>query len=127
MLDFVADWGPESLLALVVFLLIMGWLVPRRNHDKEMLRQQKYYDARIEALVKAHQESMVELRQHHTAILDHLRATQDTTQQALTQAVHNTQRLVGIIDDFADLTRVATPALVVRQEVLEGRHDSTPP
>lgn len=113
--DFIKDWGPESLLALVVFLLIMGWLVPRRNHDKEMLRQQRYYEERLD-----------ELEKHHAVILQHLRATQDTTQQALTQAVHNTQRLVGIIDDFADLTRVATPALVVRQEVLEGHHDSTP-
>lgn len=87
MLDFVADWGPESLLALVVFLLIMGWLVPRRNHDKEMLRQQRYYEARLEAQDKAHAKEVDDLKNYHVDNLNHLRGTQDTTQQALMQAV----------------------------------------
>lgn len=113
MFEFVKDWGPESLLALVLFLLFMGWITPRYVVTREIKNLKEYYETRL-----------IEQQRHHTEVVSNLRMSQDSTQQALTQAVHNTQRLVGILDDYADLTRVAAPALVARQDVLEGRHDS---
>lgn len=124
MLDFVKDWGPESLLALVVFLFILGWLTPKYLVAREIKNLKEYYDKRIEELTKSHDKALEEKERHHAEIVSNLRAGLDTSQQALSQAVHNTQRLVGILDDYADLTRVAAPALVARQDVLEGRHDS---
>ena len=113
MFDFVKEWGPESLLALIVFLFFMGWVTPRYVYSREIRNLKEFYEKRLE-----------EKDRHHNEVIENLRSGLDTSQKALTQAVHNTQRLVGIIDDFADLTRVATPALVARQDVLEGRDDS---
>lgn len=112
MFDFIADWGSESLLALCVFLFLMGWLTPRYTLNREIKNLKEYYEKRLE-----------EKDAHHKEIVDNLRAGIDFTQQALSTSVNNNQRLVGIVDDLSDLTRVATPALVARQDVLEGRHD----
>lgn len=112
-IDLIKDWGPESLLALIVFFFFMGWVTPRYITSREIRNLKEYYEKRLE-----------EKDRHHQEVMDNLRAAQDTTQQALTQAVHNTQRLVGIIDELSDLTRVAAPALVARQDVLEGRNES---
>lgn len=124
MFEVVQDWGPESLLALVVFLFILGWLTPKYLVSREIKNLKEYYDKRIEELQRAHDLAISQKEAHHAEVVANLRASQDAAQQALTQAVHNTQRLVGILDDYADLTRVAAPALVARQDVLEGRHDS---
>lgn len=91
----------------------MGWLVPKKISDREVRRLEKYYEARIE-----------ELEEHHQAILANLRQAQDISAQALTQSIHNMHRLVAIVDEQSVLARVAAPALVARQEVLEGQHDA---
>ena len=113
MLTAVAEWGPESLVAAFIFCMLVGWLNPKRITDKQIKELKEFYEARLE-----------ERERHYDAELENLRKGFDSSGQALMQAVHNTQRLIGIVDDYADLTRVATPALVARQDVLEGRHDS---
>lgn len=113
MLAAVAEWGPESLVAAFIFCMLIGWLNPKRATDRQMKELKEFYEARL-----------AEKERHHEIEIANLRHGFDTSQQALNQAVHNTQRLIGIVDDYADLTRVATPALVARQDVLEGRHDS---
>lgn len=123
MFDFVKDWGPESLLALVVLLFIMGWLTPKYLVVREIKNLKEYHEARIRENNKAHEDAIKEIQRHHEEVVSNLRTSQDVAQQALTQAVHNNQRLVGVVDDLTDLARVATPALVARQDVLEGRHD----
>lgn len=113
MLTAVAEWGSESLVAAFIFCMLIGWLNPKRATDRQIKELKEFYEARL-----------AERERHYDAEIENLRNGLDTSQQALTQAVHNTQRLIGIVDDYADLTRVATPALVARQDVLEGRHDS---
>jgi len=90
----------------------MGWLVPKKISDREVRRLEEYYKNRIK-----------EIEEHHEEILDNLRRSQDVSEQALTLSVHNTQRLVSLLDEYTNLARVATPALVARQDVLEGRHE----
>jgi len=123
MFDFIKDWGPESLLALVVFLLFMGWVTPRYILTREIKNLKEYYENRLEQQEKSHNKIVTELEKHHDEVVTNLRSSQDVAQQALAQAVHNNQRLVRILDDYADLTRIAAPALVARQGVLEGRND----
>lgn len=124
MFDIVKDWGPESLLALIVFLFFMGWVTPRYILSREIKNLKDYYEKRLQAQEISHNKIISGMEKHHDEVVSNLRSGLDTNQQALTQAVHNNQRLVGILDDFADLTRVAAPALVARQDVLEGRNDS---
>ena len=113
MLQVVQDWGPETVLAVVVLMLLLGWLVPKKISDREMKRVVEYYEGRLK-----------EKDEYHGEIVKNLRDTADANTQALMQAVMNQQRLVTIVDEYANLTRVATPALVARQQVLEGRNDA---
>jgi hypothetical protein len=124
MFDFIKDWGPESLLALIIFLFFMGWVTPRYILSREIKNLKDYYENRLEEQSKAHTMIVSALEKHHEEVVTNLRSSQDVAQQALTQAVHNNQRVVRILDDYADLTRIAAPALVARQDVLEGRNDS---
>lgn len=94
-------------------MLIMGWLTPKYSHAREIKNLKEYYEERLK-----------EKDRHHLEFVESLRGTQDVTLQALTQSVHNTEKLVGIVDELIDLSRVATPALVARQDVLEGRNET---
>jgi len=113
MFTTLVEWGPESLLAVVVFLLLMGWLVPKKISDREVRRLEEYYLARI-----------AEIEEHHREVLHTLREAQDLFQEALSRSIKNNQRLVDLNNEYAELARVSTPALIARQEVLEGQHDS---
>jgi uncharacterized protein (DUF488 family) len=113
MFTTLVEWGPESLLAVVVFLLLMGWLVPKKISDREVRRLEEYYLARI-----------AEIEEHHREVLRTLREAQDLFQEALSRSIKNNQRLVDLNNEYAELARVSTPALVARQEVLEGQHDA---
>ena len=114
MFEVIKDWGPESLLALIVFLFFMGWVTPRYAVSREIKNLKEYYENILE-----------EKDRHHDEVVSNLRSGLDTSQQALTQAVHNNQRLVGLLDDYTDLTRAAIPALIARQNVLEERNDDS--
>lgn len=126
MLTLVQEWGPGSLLALVIILLLMGQLIPSKSAkrllaEKEEIIKQKQleYDN-----MKAYYEDRIkDLKEIHSEITTNLRVTADIAQAALTQSVRNVTRLTGIVDEYAELTRVVTPALVAARNVLEGPSD----
>lgn len=126
MLAIVQDWGPESLLALVVLLMVAGLLLPSRTlkrlqAERDQLLKQK--DDEYDNIVEYYEKRIADLKEIHCEITGGLRTTQDITQRALTQSVQNVTRLTGIVDEYAELTRVVTPALVAARNVLEGLPD----
>jgi hypothetical protein len=123
MFSLVQDWGPESLLAVVVLLLVAGLLVPSRSlkrlqAERDQLLRQK--DNEYTNIVQYYEKRICDLKEIHSEIASGLRTTQDITQRALTHSVQNVTRLTAIVDEYAELTRVVTPALMAARNVLEG-------
>lgn len=54
--------GPWVLLALVVYLLIVGRLVTGRAHDRALAEQQRAHDGRVRDLAEGHNERVTDLR-----------------------------------------------------------------
>ena len=109
----VTQWGPETLLTVLLFFIVLGKLNPSRVSDKLIKKQEEFYEGRI-----------ADLKDHHREVEQNLRASNDATRQALEQAIQNNMMLANLVNEYSELTRVATPALIARLEVLEGRHDS---
>jgi len=127
-LQLVPDWGPESLLALVVALLLWGKLIPKptadrtladrdkqieriiANRDTQMTELKLYYEGRISDMEKAHAERGADLR--HVA---------EVNARALQTAVDNVQKLIKQNDELLDLARTAAPAIVAARRAAEER------
>lgn len=115
---FVADWGPESLLSLVVILLLWGKLLPKptvdrmlAGKDKQLEDQKLYYEGRIKDINSSHDERATDLRK--------IAEIQSIT---LEKAVDNSQKLIGQNDDLLELARTAAPALLAARNAAEGQH-----
>jgi hypothetical protein len=129
-LQLVPDWGPESLLALVVALLLWGKLIPKPTVDKTLADKDKqidrilssretqiaelklYYEGRIADIIAAHTERGADLR--HIA---------EVQARALQTAVDNSQKLIKQNDELLDLARTAAPAIVAARRAAEDRND----
>ena len=129
-LQLVPDWGPESLLALVVVLLLWGKLLPKpvmdraladrdsqiariiSNRDTQITELKLYYEGRITDIIKAHEERGADLR--HVA---------EVQARALQTAVDNSQKLIRQNDELLDLARTAAPAIVAARRAAEDRND----
>jgi len=129
-LALIPDWGPESLLALVVVVLLWGKLLPLSvmnraladrdsqiariisNRDTQIAELKLYYEGRISDMEKAHVERGADLR--HVA---------EVQARALQTAVDNSQKLIRQNDELLDLARTTAPAIVAARRAAEERND----
>jgi hypothetical protein len=126
--QLIPDWGPESLLALVVILLLWGKLLAKptvdkiiaakdvqidrilASRDQQMTELKLYYEGRIADIISAHTERGADLR--HIA---------EVEARALQTSVDNVQKLIRQNDELLDLARTAAPAIVAARRAAEER------
>jgi hypothetical protein len=118
-MQFIPDWGPESLLALTTILLLWGKLLAKPTVDKiiaskdvQITELKLYYEGRIRDIESAHAERGADLR--HIA---------EVEARALQTAVDNAQKLIRQNDELLDLARTAAPAIVAARRAAEERDD----
>jgi len=128
--QIIPDWGPESILALVVVLLLWGKLVAKpivdraladkdqqiariiASKDTQISELKLYYEGRIRDIEAANAERGADLR--HIA---------EVEARALQTSVDNVQKLVRQNDELLDLARTAAPAIVAARRAAEERND----
>lgn len=131
LLHVIPAWGPESLLALVVVLLLWGKLLAKptvdrniadkdvqiarilENRDTQIAELKLYYEGRIADIGTAHAERGADLR--HVA---------EVNARALQTAVDNVNQLVRQNDELLDIARTAAPAILAARQAAEAERDN---
>lgn len=114
----VADWGPTTLISIVVILLLTGKLLAKPTVDKIVMARQMYYDSMVlakdvahEAMIKYYEGRLNDIGQAQTERLVDLRRIIDTQASALQVSVDNQHKLIAQQDELLDLTRTVVPSI----------------
>lgn len=128
--QFIPDWGPESLLACVIILLLWGKLLPistfnravadkdvqiariLENREIQIAELKLYYEGRIADMGSAHAERGADLRK-----------VAEVNARALQTAVDNVNQLVKQNDELLDIARTAAPAILAARLAAEAERD----
>lgn len=86
------QWGAESLLALMVLAIILGWLIPLRSHNKTV------------KLLTAQKDEALDREQFYMSANEKLNETVRLQAQQLDRLLVNSERTLGLVEEMSDST-----------------------